>query len=263
MIKKIPFHIVKMRPWPLRTSFRVLGLLFSSVLVFHKEISRFWLFFFFLILNLKVYFWWKKVIKESKEGFHNKFVLNKFYLGMLIMIISEVFFFFSFFWGFFHKCFFPREKIGSVWPPSELKGLVVDYVSIPLFKTVILLSSGLTITWAHHRLIKNKKQNFFFGLNFTVLLGVIFLFLQNFEYLNSFFRFKTLIFGSCFYMLTGFHGMHVLVGTVFLIVCLIRSLNFQFKASHHVGFVLAIWYWHFVDVVWLFLFIFVYWFSSI
>ena len=172
-------------------------------------------------------------------------------------------FFFSFFWGFFHKCFFPGEGIGKIWPPVDFKtSLVVDYFSIPLFKTIILLSSGINITLSHHSLINKNYKGFFFGLLSTVLLGILFLCLQNFEYLNSFLRFNTLIFGSCFYILTGFHGLHVIVGTLFLSVCFIRHLNFEFSPAHHFGFEAAAWYWHFVDVVWLFLYLVVYWWGG-
>jgi heme/copper-type cytochrome/quinol oxidase subunit 3 len=258
-----PFHLVFQSPWPIFVSFRVFGLLFNSVLLFHKIISFYFILVFFFFLIFKTWMWWLKVINERNLGFHKRFCLNKFYIGMLLMIISEVFFFFRFFWAFFHKCWFPGNEIGNIWPPKDLNYIIVDSFSIPFFKTIILLSSGVTVTWSHFRLIFKNFIKFYIGLRLTICLGVIFLYLQNFEYMNSLFSFKTLVYGSCFYMLTGFHGAHVLVGTIFLIVCLIRSKNFQFKFLHHVGLELAIWYWHFVDVVWLFLFIFIYWYTSV
>jgi heme/copper-type cytochrome/quinol oxidase subunit 3 len=261
MKKFFPFHDVFKRPWPLFVSFSVLGLLFNSVLLFHNLGYSFILIIFFFFVLFKVRNWWKKVIQERKVGFHKKFTLKNFYVGMVLMIISEVFFFVRFFWGFFHNCWFPKKEAGREWPPLHLKKIIVDSFSIPLLKTIILLSSGITITWSHHSLISKKFNQFFLGLVVTVILGLIFLFLQKFEYIYSLFSFNTLIYGSCFYMLTGFHGGHVIIGTIFLFVCLIRSQNFQFNLLHHVGLVLAIWYWHFVDVVWLFLFIFLYWYT--
>jgi cytochrome c oxidase subunit 3 len=262
MIKKIPFHLVEKRPWPIFVSFSLLGLLFNSVLNFHKIGRGYVILIFLLFFLFSVVRWWAKVSFERNLGFHKDFVLNKFYVGMLILIISEVFFFFRFFWGFFHNCWFPNFDVGGVWPPFSFNSIMVDSFSLPFLKTVILLSSGVTITWRHFRLITKDFFGFTIGLGCTVVLGIIFLFFQTFEYSNSFFGFKTLIFGSCFYLLTGFHGGHVIVGTVFLIVCFIRSYNFQFKNLSHARLILAIWYWHFVDVVWLFLFIFLYWYTS-
>jgi len=258
MVKKNPFHLVERRPWPIAVSFSIFCLLLNLVFFFHNMIMIFWVFFFFFFLSFFLFFWWRDVVLESFVGYHKNFVINKFYVGMLLMIISEVFFFFRFFWAFFHKCWFPGIELGSVWPPKFMKAYLVDSFSVPLLNTILLLSSGVTITWAHHRLLKRKEFFFNFRLFITISLGIFFLFFQNFEYSNLKFSFKTLIFGSCFYMLTGFHGGHVIVGTLFLLICLFRSLCYHFSSKHHVGLELAIWYWHFVDVVWLFLFIFVY-----
>lgn len=262
MFKKFPFHNVEKRPWPLLVSFRVLGLLLNSVLYFHQFISVRIVLAFLLILILMTRVWWLDVIKERLLGFHNSFVLSKFYIGMIILIVSEVFFFLRFFWAFFHKCWAPTPEIGKIWPPAGMEKIMVDCFSIPFLKTVILLSSGVRVTWAHHRILANKKFQRVWGLGVTVFLGFVFLLFQKFEYAKSLFGFKRTIYGSCFYMLTGFHGGHVIIGTIFLIVCLVRAVRFQFTSDRHVGLELAIWYWHFVDVVWLFLFIFVYWYRS-
>jgi len=189
-------------------------------------------------------------------------VVKNFYIGMVLLIISEVFFFFRFFWSFFHKCWFPQIEIGGCWPPKEYKKISVDVFSIPLLNTLILLSSGIRVTWRHHRLIKKNHPQFLQGLIVTVILGVIFLTLQLFEYSKANFSIKRLIYGSAFFLLTGFHGGHVIAGTIYLIVCLIRGIKTHFVNDHHVGLELSLWYWHFVDVVWLFLFILIYWFNG-
>jgi len=263
MIKKFPFHKVEKRPWPIFVSLSVLGLLYHSVIYFHSLINFFFVLIFFFLLIIKLFMWWQDVINESNKGFHKTFILKKFYIGMLLMILSEVFFFLRFFWGFFHNCWFPGKEVGKIWPPIHFNPIIVDSFSIPLLKTIILLSSGVTVTWRHHRLIKKEHFSFSLGLILTIFLGLIFLFLQKFEYLKSFFSFKTLVYGSCFYMLTGFHGAHVIAGTIFLFVSFFRVYKIQFKREHHIGLELAIWYWHFVDVVWLFLFIFVYWYTRV
>jgi len=182
---------------------------------------------------------------------------------MIFLLISEVFFFFRFFWGFFHNCWLPQPELGKEWPPLGFCNIMVDSFSIPLLNTVILLSSGVSVTWAHHMLLRNNFLSFFFGLLITVVLGILFLGFQRFEYISSSFRFKRKIFGSCFYLLTGFHGGHVIIGTIFLIICLFRGVLKRLIPFHHVGLELAIWYWHFVDVVWLFLFVFVYWYNQL
>uniref|UniRef100_A0A343VVJ1 Cytochrome c oxidase subunit 3 n=1 Tax=Bothromesostoma personatum TaxID=27905 RepID=A0A343VVJ1_9PLAT len=263
MINKFPFHNVEKSPWPIFVSFILFGFLLNTVFFFHNLVSSSIIFIFLFLLIISLYFWWKDVINESNLGFHNYFIINNFYVGMLIMISSEIFFFLSFFWAFFHNCWFPGVDLGSIWPPAGLEFLVVDSFSVPFLNTIILLSSGISVTWAHYSLIAGNSNNLLISLVLTVLLGLLFLSLQIFEYSSCQFSFNSLVFGSCFYMLTGFHGAHVIVGTIFLFICLLRAILFHLNSNHHVGFELAIWYWHFVDVVWLFLFIFVYWYSNI
>lgn len=262
MINNFPFHNVEKRPWPIVVSFSLFSLLMGLVYWFHyKKFSR-WIWFFLFLLLISSSIWWKDVTRERNQGFHKNFVVKNFYVGMILLIISEVFFFFRFFWAFFHKCWFPQSELGGEWPPSLTEKVLVDPFSIPLIKTIILLSSGITVTWAHFSLIISEERNFKIGLLLTVFLGVIFLFLQGFEYRKSIFSFKRFIYGSRFFLLTGFHGGHVIAGTIFLIVCFFRLLKISFISSHHVGLELAIWYWHFVDVVWLFLFVFLYWYGT-
>ena len=166
-------------------------------------------------------------------------------------------FFFAFFWAFFDSSIKPSFIIGGVWPPEGLETL--NPWAIPLLNTVILLTSGVTVTWAHHSIVSGAKKSAQKGLFFTILLAIFFTALQVFEYFGAPFSISSGIYGSTFFLATGFHGFHVFIGTCFLTVCLIRSAANHFTKEHHFGFEAAAWYWHFVDVVWLFLFVTVYW----
>jgi cytochrome c oxidase subunit 3 len=179
---------------------------------------------------------------------------------MVLFILSEVAFFAAFFWGFFHSSLGPAVEVGSAWPPLGV--FVLDTFSVPLLNTVVLLSSGVRATWAHHSLLAGRKPGVLSGLLLTVLLGAYFTYLQILEYAGSCFTISDGVYGSCFYLATGFHGLHVLVGSAFLSVCLLRAALNRFSVGHHVGLEAAVWYWHFVDVVWLFLFSFVYWWAG-
>jgi cytochrome c oxidase subunit 3 len=183
---------------------------------------------------------------------------------MVLFIASEVMFFVAWFWAFFDAAVFADAAnqvlrttfTGGIWPPKGTH--VFDAWSLPLLNTLILLLSGTSLTWAHHALIQNDRKGFLNGLAITIILGLIFTSLQVVEYMEAPFSFKESIYGATFFMATGFHGFHVIVGTIFLIVCYIRGLNGHFKPDHHFGFEAAAWYWHFVDVVWLFLFASIY-----
>lgn len=153
---------------------------------------------------------------------------------MVLLIISEIFFFLRFFWGFFHNCWRPAIESGNTWPPFRISKIIVDPFSIPIFNTILLLSSGVTVTYAHHRILKKAFFPRVVGLFLTVILGGLFLFLQNFEYAKSTFSIKTFVFGACFYLLTGFHGGHVIVGVIFLTICLIKNIYLNFTFTHHV-----------------------------
>lgn len=204
-----------------------------------------------------MFVWWRDVIREATfEGQHTSIVQIGLRQGMLLFIVSEIMFFFAFFWAFFHASINPSVWIGGVWPPEGLETL--DPWAIPLLNTALLLTSGATVTWSHHSLRSGSKSSAQIALSLTIILAAIFTFLQVFEYLNAPFSISDGIYGSTFFMATGFHGLHVFIGTCFLTVCLFRLALNHFTREHHFGFEAAAWYWHFVDVVWIFLFITVY-----
>lgn len=207
--------------------------------------------------------WFYDIIREATfQGFHTFKVQQNIYLGMLLFIVSEVMFFFSFFWAFFHFSLAPSIWIGGIYPP---KGITpVDPWGFPILGTALLLISGIYITIAHHLLRMGQNGPAGSAILVTIFLAIIFTGIQWFEYNNALFSINDSVYGSIFYMTTGFHGIHVFVGTIFLLVCYIRNKNGHFDNRHHVGFICAIWYWHFVDVVWVFLYLFVYvWGSTI
>ncbi|MBC2668450.1 cytochrome c oxidase subunit 3 [Novosphingobium piscinae] len=205
--------------------------------------------------------WFSKIVREAHAGDHTPVVQLHQRYGMILFIASEVMFFVGWFWAFFDFSLFPselaEEVIGGQWPPKAIEA-VINAWDLPLLNTLILLCSGTTVTWAHHGLIHGDRDALKKGLWATILLGLLFTSIQAFEYIHAPFPFGKNTYGSAFYMATGFHGFHVLVGTIFLIVCLKRAYNGDFTPRQHFGFEAAAWYWHFVDVVWLFLFVAVY-----
>jgi len=208
-----------------------------------------------------MFVWWRDIIREATlEGQHTQTVQTGLRLGVVLFIVSEVMFFVAFFWAFFHSSFNPNLAIGGVWPPAFL--IPLNPWKVPYLNTVILLTSGATVTWAHHSIVWGNKAEAINALLLTVIAAFYFTSLQVFEYLTASFSISDGIYGSTFYMATGFHGFHVFVGTCFLTVCLIRLALNHFTQTHHFGFEAAAWYWHFVDVVWLFLFITIYWWGS-
>lgn len=193
-----------------------------------------------------MYVWWRDVIREALfENQHSIIVQKSLKLGMILFIISEIMFFFAFFWGFFHSSIAPVFNIGGVWPPKSIS--IINTYTIPLTNTFFLLTSGITITWSHHALLSRSKKSTIIGLFFTIILACLFTILQGLEYLNSPFNISDSIFGSCFYLATGFHGFHVFVGSISLIISFVRIILNHFTNKHHFGFESAIWYWHFVD----------------
>lgn len=255
-----PYHIVRVSPWPLFIGIGALILVVRIINLFVNKDRRILFKGLFLALII-VIFWWRDVVRESTfQGNHSRFVLYGLIYGMILFIVREVFFFLRFFWGFFHSRLRPTIELGSVWPPIGI--IVFNPFQIPLLNTVILLSSGVRVTWAHQRILRKNWRKCYYSLIITWILGVYFLILQCFEYISSFFRIADSVYGSVFFIATGFHGFHVIVGTLFLIVIWIRAGKFHFSVRHHFGFEAAAWYWHFVDVVWLFLFSVVYWWGS-
>nr|YP_009522475.1 cytochrome c oxidase subunit III [Micronecta sahlbergii]AXQ02198.1 cytochrome c oxidase subunit III [Micronecta sahlbergii] len=255
-----PFHLVDSSPWPLTGSIGAMTLTSGLIMWFHQHnISLFMLG--MTITLLTMIQWWRDITREGTyQGKHTIVVTTGLKWGMILFIVSEIFFFISFFWAFFHSSLAPTIEIGAMWPPSGIQ--TFNPMEIPLLNTMILLCSGITVTWSHHSLMENKHSQATQGLMFTVILGVYFTLLQGIEYYESSFTISDSVYGSCFFMATGFHGIHVIIGTTFLLVCLSRHMKFHFSKAHHFGFEAAAWYWHFVDVVWLFLYTTIYWWGS-
>jgi len=253
---KHPFHLVTSSPWPLLASssslFFVCGLVFSW-----SSRGPLLLLLSLALLCLTLICWWSSVITESTfVGCHTLRVQSGLRLGIILFIISEIFFFLSFFWAYLHCSLSPSVEIGSRWPPSGLVSLSAFH--LPLLSTIVLLSSGATITWSHSALQSGLSSSRLFGLLLTIILGLFFTLLQGTEYYSCSFCISDGAYGSCFYLATGFHGLHVFFGTLFLLTCLFRSLFCHFTPARHLGFVFACWYWHFVDVVWILLFLIIY-----
>ena len=224
-----------------------------------------------LMVLVAMFFWWRDVVKESRTGiYHNKVVQIGLRYGMLLFIASEIMFFAAWFWAFFDVALYPGanspeltgriDVLDGMFPPQDIA--LINPFGVPLLNTLILLASGGTITWAHHALKSNDRKNFLIFLAITILLGIIFTGFQAYEYMVAEFSIDEGIYPSTFYMATGFHGFHVLVGTLFLAVCWMRGRAGHFTQTQHFGFEAAAWYWHFVDVVWLFLFAAVYWWGG-
>ena len=254
--QKHPYHLVDPSPWPLIGEVSAFVLAIGALLVMHEQ--SYWLLIIGAVMVMGTMFgWWRDVVDEAENlGFHNRVVQVGLRYGMSLFIASEVMFFAAFFWAFFNASLFPPEAINFIWPPENIT--TFNAWDLPLLNTLILLLSGCTVTWAHHALIEGNRRDLIRGLSLTVALGVLFTGLQAYEYSHAAFGFREGIYPSTFFMATGFHGFHVIVGTVFLFVCLIRAIRGHFKDDHHFGFEAAAWYWHFVDVVWLFLFSCVY-----
>nr|AVN67459.1 cytochrome c oxidase subunit 3 [Gyna capucina] len=255
-----PFHLVDKSPWPLTGATGALITMTGLIKWFHlynQELMMIG----FTIMILTMIQWWRDIVREGTyQGLHTKFVTKGLRWGMILFIISEVFFFISFFWAFFHSSLSPTIEVGSLWPPTGIEPF--NPLQIPLLNTAILLSSGVTVTWAHHGLLENNYNQALQGLFLTVILGIYFTALQAYEYIEATFTIADSVYGSTFFMATGFHGLHVIIGTTFLLTCLLRHLFLHFSSAHHFGFEAAAWYWHFVDVVWLFLYISIYWWGS-
>jgi cytochrome c oxidase subunit 3 len=257
---KHPYHLVDPSPWPLTAAFSAGCMLLGIIMFAHYNIH--W------VLGLGVlgvlasmFFWWRDVVRESKvPGLHTPIVRIGLRYGMALFIASEVMFFVAFFWAYFHFALYPEHVAGAetaVWPPHGIH--TFDPFGLPFLNTMILLLSGCTVTWAHHALIEGDRRGMLQGLGLTVLLGLFFTFLQATEYSEAPFAFSGGgVYPSTFFLATGFHGFHVIVGTIFLAVCFFRARRGDFTPRRHFGFEAAAWYWHFVDVVWLFLFVVIY-----
>lgn len=258
---KQPYHLVDPSPWPLLgaagAGCTVVGIIqaahFGTYIILYLGLA--------LVLGT-MFLWWRDVLKESRTpGLHSAIVRIGLRYGMTLFIASEVMFFVGFFWAYFHFALFPTEHVlgtaTPAWPPTGI--VTFNPFGLPLLNTMVLLLSGTTVTWAHHSLIEGNRKGLITGLALTVALGLIFTTCQAIEYSEAPFHFSGGgIYPSIFFLATGFHGFHVIVGTIFLAVCLVRAKAGEFTPARHFGFEAAAWYWHFVDVVWLFLFIAVY-----
>nr|YP_010334242.1 cytochrome c oxidase subunit III [Crematogaster matsumurai]UNH90051.1 cytochrome c oxidase subunit III [Crematogaster matsumurai] len=253
-----PFHLVSPSPWPLITSLSLFNNLICMICWFHK--FNYYTFITFPCTIICAFQWWRDVTREATfQGLHTPMVYKGMRMGMILFIISEILFFFSFFWAFFHSSLSPSMEIGQSWPPLGIKPF--NPLDIPLLNTIILISSGMTITWSHHSMLNKNFKESIFSLQLTIILGIYFTFLQLIEYMEAPFTIADSIYGSTFFISTGFHGLHVIIGTLFLFITLLRMQSLHFSSLHHFGFEAAAWYWHFVDVVWLFLYLSIYWWS--
>jgi cytochrome c oxidase subunit 3 len=254
------YHLVEPSPWPAVGAFGAFILALGVIYYLHggpllAVVPG------VLVVAYTMIVWWRDVIREAEyEGHHTPVVQLHLRYGMALFIASEVMFFVAWFWAYFNAALFPTEAVGGVWPPKGIE--TFDPWHLPFLNTLILLTSGTTVTWAHHALQHGDRKGLVNGLILTIVLGVSFTAIQAYEYSHAGFGFKDGIYASTFFMATGFHGAHVIIGTIFLIVCLGRALAGHFKPDHHFGFEAAAWYWHFVDVVWLFLFSCIYWWGA-
>ncbi|HET7850773.1 MAG TPA: cytochrome c oxidase subunit 3 [Pseudolabrys sp.] len=261
------YHLVNPSPWPIIGSVSAFVLAVGLILWMHHSTPYAPLIFGIGAIGV-VYTmigWWRDVIKEAQfEGFHTRVVQISHRYGMILFIASEVMFFVAWFWAYFNTALFPdlHTDVGriafthGVWPPKGIQ--TFDPWHLPLLNTLILLTSGTTVTWAHHALLEDDRRGLKWGLFLTILLGIAFTCCQAWEYSHAAFNYSGNIYGATFFMATGFHGAHVIIGTTFLSVCLVRAMKGHFSPKQHLGFEFAAWYWHFVDVVWLFLFFCIY-----
>lgn len=262
-----PYHLVKPSVWPLLGALAA-GLMMAGMVMFmHKEklaldglsidLGWKWPLIGFAGVLAIMFVWWRDVIREATfDKVHSPVVQIGLRYGMALFISSEVMFFAAFFWAYYSAALFPPASIGGIWPPANIH--TFDPLDMPSIMTLILLLSGTTVTWAHHAILEGNQKDTVRALAFTVALGFSFSLCQAFEYHHAQFGLTSGIFGSTFFMATGFHGLHVIIGTIFLAVCLWRAKRGDFTSDSHFGLEAAAWYWHFVDVVWLFLFISVY-----
>lgn len=259
-IKNHPYHLVDSRPWPILGALGTFTTLIGIIKWFHLHNSSLYTLGTLIIL-LVIYQWWRDITREGTyQGLHTNKVTLGLRWGIILFITSEIFFFLAFFWAFLHSRLSPRIEIGINWPPKGVTPF--NPLEIPLLNTLILLTSGLTVTWAHHRIIENNFNQSLQSLFLTVTLGFYFRFLQIYEYLEASFTIADRAYGATFFITTGLHGLHVIIGSSFLFICLKRLYSNHFSSIHHFGFEAAAWYWHFVDVVWLFLYILIYWWGG-
>nr|YP_009228537.1 cytochrome c oxidase subunit III [Phyllocoptes taishanensis]ALK03800.1 cytochrome oxidase subunit 3 [Phyllocoptes taishanensis] len=254
------FFLLAPSPWPLVVSVGAFNLLFSSLLLL-KFGTAYMIYFNILNISVVSYLWWVGYGGEfNLQGMNSSTLETGVKTAMIFFISSEIFFFFSFFWSYFHFFLSPTLETGMLWPPFSVE--MFDCLNVPLTNTLILMSSGVTVTMSHHFLLEGEFKLSSFFLALTIFLGVMFTYFQYEEYQSSFFTLSDSSFGTSFFMLTGFHGIHVIIGSLFLVTTLVRFNKFCSSKSECLSFELASWYWHFVDVVWIFLYFIIYYLNN-
>lgn len=256
-----PFLAVQTSIWPLLVSVLLFSSIANTVLWLNLKVTLFSVLLPVFLLTLTRFMWWKDFSRERMLGYHTHKLEVSLRVAFSLFILSEVFFFVSFFWAFYDASLSPTVELGLTWPPMGIVPL--STYSVPLLNTVILLSRGITVTWAHHSILNNLFSKRVVSLRATVLLGAYFLFIQWAEYNEAQFSISDGVYGRTFFLATGFHGIHVTIGTIFLFYVLLNLLASKLTWSHHFSFEAAAWYWHFVDVVWLILFLSVYWWGGL
>nr|BAH10492.1 cytochrome c oxidase subunit III [Rudarius ercodes] len=254
------FHMVDPSPWPLAGAAGALLSTAGLAIWFHYGIMELMILG-ATLLTLTMYQWWRDIVREGTfQGHHTPPVQKGLRYGMILFITSEAFFFLGFFWAFYHASLAPTPELGGCWPPTGI--LTLDPYEVPLLNTAVLLASGVTVTWTHHSIMEGQRKPAIHSLLMTIVLGLYFSVLQGLEYAEAPFTIADGVYGSTFFVATGFHGLHVIIGSTFLAVCLYRLIKHHFTSHHHFGFEAASWYWHFVDLVWIFLYLSMYWWGS-
>nr|AZL93314.1 cytochrome c oxidase subunit 3 [Ismarus sp. ZJUH_2016020] len=250
--------MVSISPWPILISLNLFFVVISIIKMLKNNSFYLLLFMMILLLSL-MYQWFRDINRESLfQGMHSMKVKNGLKLGMMLFIISEIFFFMSFFWAFFHSCLSPNIELGMLWPPLNI--IPINPLKIPLSNSILLVSSGATLTLSHYLILNNNKYMSEIYMKISIILGLLFCKWQMYEWNYMNFSMNDSIYGSTFYLLTGFHSLHVIIGLMMLSFSLISMKNFYFSKNFHLNFEFSTWYWHFVDMIWLFLYLFIYWF---
>jgi cytochrome c oxidase subunit 3 len=260
--QSFPYHLVDPSPWPILVSFSLLSLMLGAAMYLHGfSYGGYFLTLGFTLTSFASILWFRDIITEATFLGHHTYEVQKgLSIGIVLFIISEIFAFISVFWGFFHSSLSASVEIGGSWPPMGITPL--DPFAIPLLNTILLLSSGAFVTWGHHALIEGNRKGAIQGTFWTIVFAIIFTALQYYEYSEAGFTMSDSVYGTCFYASTGLHGLHVIIGTIFIAVGFFRILNYHLTDCHHQGMEASILYWHFVDVVWLFLFISIYYWGG-
>lgn len=255
-----PYHLVTVSPWPLLISISILLSGIGLVGYIHGGSSMTLRMGILGILSI-AWLWWRDCIREGTYlGDHTSEVQKGLFMGLIVFIISEILVFVFIFWTYLHSSLSPSVELGLEWPPKGI--MAINAFGLPLLNTVILLVSGATVTYSHHGLIHGDRKTSIIGLLLTLLLGLIFTMIQGYEYIAAPFTITDSVYGSAFYLGTGAHGLHVMAGSIFLLISLIRIISYSLTSSHHLGYESAVLYWHLVDVVWLFLFVIMYYWGS-